>query len=216
MNITLSFAGMILSLMVFSLLLGTRSLFRLAAYLLVGISAGYLINLLLLEVLIPRLTQGDGTTPRMLLLIPLALGLIMLLRTSSIPLWIRRIPMAFLLGCGAAVTVGGAVYGTLLGQVMGTARGLFDQPVWSALVLLAGTLSVLAAGQYFLRRPDPAKPPAEKLVPDWLQMVTPFAQIFTGLTLGAIYAGVLISALSSFAERWQSIYLTLTILLGSL
>lgn len=212
MNNALAWLGLFLTLMVFSYLLGWRTLFRVAVYLLVGVSAGYLGVLLVFDILLPRLLQGDGVTPRLFAALPLALAALLLTRYTHLPRWLSRLPMAWLLGSGAAVVIGGAVFGTLTGQILGFSHVPAGQPVWQTFLLLIGTVSVLLSFQYFLRKPAPgALPPG---LPLWLRVVTPLGQAFTGLTLGALFAGLLVTALTALAERWQAILTAFLVLAG--
>jgi len=119
----------ILTLCVFSYLLGDNVLYRLAEHLFVAVAVGYVFIVALHQVLWAKLLSpmlgalDDGNTGRvLLLLVPLVLGLLLLFKSSKRagPLsWFGNLSVAFLLGVGAAVAIAGGLLGTLLPQVGG-------------------------------------------------------------------------------------------------
>jgi len=154
------FVAAILTLCVFSYLLGDNVLYRLAEHLFVAVAVGYVCIVALHQVLWAKLLSpmlsalSDGNMGRLLLLlVPLALGLLLLFKSSrrAGPLsWFGNLSVAFLLGVGAAVAIGGALLGTLLPQVQGasdltryvtrygTVLGLL-----SGVLVIVGTIGVL-------------------------------------------------------------------------
>jgi hypothetical protein len=68
--------GFLLTLMVFSYLIGDNPLFRVAIYLFIGVSSGYAATVIVNYVLIPRLgsLQGNSVNQLILLAIPLLFG----------------------------------------------------------------------------------------------------------------------------------------------
>jgi hypothetical protein len=123
------FVAAILTLCVFSYLLGDNVLYRLAEHLFVAVAVGYVFIVALHQVLWAKLLSpmlgalDDGNTGRvLLLLVPLVLGLLLLFKSSKRagPLsWFGNLSVAFLLGVGAAVAIAGGLLGTLLPQVGG-------------------------------------------------------------------------------------------------
>jgi len=103
---------------VWSYLVGLRRPFVLLQYLLAGLATGYLALLAVSDVLIPRLITPLVTSPRDHLLLFVALALAALLVAAS---WLpRRVtsPATGILVAGiAAFAIGGAVVGTILPQV---------------------------------------------------------------------------------------------------
>ena len=111
--------GLILTLMIFSYLIGDNPLFRIAVYLFIGVASGYAATVVWYNVLIPRLFQRLATgDPNQLLLtvIPLIFGVSLLAKLSPRISWIGSFAMAVLVGVGAAAAVGGALIGTLMPQ----------------------------------------------------------------------------------------------------
>ena len=215
MDIIWTVVSFLLTLLILSFIFGDNPLFRFAAYLFVGVSAGYAAVLLIYQVLWPQLVvpivAGDWITA-----VPLALGLLLVFRLVPSLSRIGNISMAYLVGAAAAVAIGGAVLGTLLSQTRG-AINAFDTGasangaaplggLGDALVMLVGTVATLAYFQFTARtRPNqPAKRPAA------VETLARIGQIFIAVTLGALFAGVMAAALTALIERLGFIQTTLT------
>ena len=93
----------VLTLMVFSYILGDNVLFKLAGHIFVGVAVGYAIVIIWYQVLAPTLTAGN------LLVTAPALGLCLLLIFKILPdqgalsNMLGSIALAFILGVGAAL-----------------------------------------------------------------------------------------------------------------
>lgn len=149
--------GMILTLLVFSYLLGDNALYRLAEHLFVGVAVGYAVVIAFHSVLAPKLftplvmavDEGNwGHTS--LLLLALAFGLLLLLKPFKSLSWLGNLSVALMLGVGAALAIGGALLGTLWPQIDATASlsttAEMYEPGWglfSAIVVLVGTIGAL-------------------------------------------------------------------------
>lgn len=146
--------AVILTLLVFSRLLGDNPAFRVVQYLFVGVSLGYAFVVVYHQVLRPNATalvasQGD---PALLGLraVPWALGLMLLARLTrrQAASWLANIPLAILFGVGTALAVGGALAGTLAPQLLDTVRPAGGDPLQAVgAVLLA--LGVIFTLSYF-------------------------------------------------------------------
>ena len=208
--------GFVLTIMVFSYLFGDNILFRIATYIFVGVSAGYAFVVVFYHVLLPRLIEPlllGSMLERALLVIPLIMAGLLLTKISPRLASLGKMPMAFLVGVGAAVAVGGAVFGTLLGQVRAAASP-FSQGVSRAaegLVALAGTIGTLAFFQFgaAARGAQPAQRPA------WIEGLALVGQVFIGITLGALFAGVYAAALTALLDRVQSLLFVIAKLIQS-
>ena len=110
--------GLILTLMVFSYLIGDNPLFRVAVYLFIGVASGYAATVVWHYVLIPRLAQLL-TAFNPFSLVPLILGVTLLAKLLPRIAWIGNFAMAVLVGVGAAAAVGAADHLT---------RDAHDQP----------------------------------------------------------------------------------------
>lgn len=149
--------GLILTLFVFSYLLGDNLLYRLAEHLFVGVAVGYAVVVAFHNVLGPKLLTplvtalGEGNWGGvMLYVISLALGLFLLLKPIRGLSWLGNLSLAVLLGVGAALAIGGALLGTLLPQMDATAdmTVMIDRygpglGLFSGIVALVGTIGVL-------------------------------------------------------------------------
>jgi hypothetical protein len=199
--------GLVLTLMVFSYLFGDNILFRIACYLFVGVAAGYVFTIVVYQVILPRLVS-PLLSGNLIVVVPLLLGLALLLKLVPRLANLGNYSMAYLVGVGAAVIIGGAVFGTLLGQA-GAAINLFDLKAAAAQGIsplvqllgggfaLLGTVSTLAYFHYGAV-PKPGMPSQRHPAINWLARL---GQIFIGITLGALFAGVFIASLTALVER---------------
>ena len=206
-----AFIGLILTLLVFSYLIGDNPLFRFAIYLFIGVSAGYAATAAWHYILWPKLFSQLGDVNQLILMIvPLLLTISLLAKLSPRISWIGNFAMAVLVGVGAATAVGGALIGTLLPQAeaamsafdMGSLTGseilvrLFD-----ATIMLLGTVLTLAAFQYTMRRA--ADGSAQKNA--FMDGLSKAGRVFVSITLGVLFAGVYIAALTAMIERLSSL-----------
>jgi hypothetical protein len=131
----------------------------------------------------------------------LVLGLLLLARLDPRGSGMAFLPMAYLVGVGAAVVVGGALTGTFIPQAVAAAEpSLLPSDPWSMLenwCVLLGTLATLAYFHFGARPRGGAAPAPPALIAPVMQL----GKIFLSLTLGALYAGALLSALSILVER---------------
>jgi len=211
-------AGFILTLMVFSYLFGDNPLFRLAAYLIVGVTAGYLVIITFDQVLLPRMITplSQDLTGQPLLLVPLLLGTMLFTRISPRLSGLSKLPLAILAGSGAAVLVGGAVNGTLFNQFnaavnvfnFSPARNPYLQLV-EGLVMLLGTICTMVYFQ-FSAKARSGQPARRSAVVEGLAKI---GQVFVAITLGALFAGVFSTALAALIDRLDFLIDTITHLL---
>lgn len=219
--------GALLSIMILSYLIEDNFLFRIASHIFLGISGGYLVILLTKEIIWPLLLQPvvvGNWTNRLWMVIPLSLILLLVLGQFPRIKGFARLPLAFLTGVGAAILIGGTVLGTLLPQSMAIID-LFDASRWQsgstvpglaiaeAVVMLlgvVGTLSYFHFGrkQKVRRADDRAERPF--LLEAWGKV----GQVFIGITLGAIFAGVFSTALTALIDRILAIIQFVKMLLG--
>lgn len=144
-------AATVLTLIVFGRLWRSYRLFRLTAYLLLGLLAGYVVVLSLRQVLIPGLLTPLRRDPQSwpTLLLPTALLVLLVLRMSRRP-HLGLPAVGWLAGALTGLTLAGALRGTLVPQTLavlvlaptGGARPGLDLALTVLSTLL--TLSVLA------------------------------------------------------------------------
>ncbi len=207
--------GFFLTVMVLSYLIGDNFFFRFAAYLFVGLTAGYLAVLMINQILWPYLIVPlvSGTMiQRLWLLAPL--GLILLLLLSQIRRFsiLGRLPLAFLAGTAAAVTIGGVLFGTLIPQSLAVINA-FDleyllavpEQIWlrviDAIVMLVGAVATLSYFYFGAKRRQPGEIDSQQKRPIIFESLSKIGQVFMGITLGAVFAGVYSTALLALMER---------------
>lgn len=148
------FIAVVLTLLVFSRLIGDSPVFRFVQYLFVGVSLGYAFVVVYHQVLRPNVLAvlRDLGDPALvgLRVLPFLIGLLLLARVTGRQnvSWLANIPLALLFGVAAALAVGGALVGTLVPQLLDTAR-----PVQAGALNLFGSillvLGVVATLCYF-------------------------------------------------------------------
>ena len=109
----------LLTLMILSYLVGDNPAFRVAIYIFVGVSAGYVAAVTWWQWLYPKLVLpllSGNLTGRLLSLTALLLGIFLLMKLSKRTSALGDPVMAFLVGVSAAVAVGGAIFGTIIPQ----------------------------------------------------------------------------------------------------
>lgn len=196
-------AGFVLTLMVFSYLLGDNFLYRLAVYVFVGLSAGFVAIVTTESVLIPWVesTIGGGSVGEALVgIVPFFLVALLLLKASTRLAPYGNLGLAFIIGVGAAVAIAGALTGTLIPLVAATAgagQGAEARDFLDAVIVLVGVISTLVYFQYVGRRtPDGA---ATRSRP--VRAVSMVGQGFIAVTLGALYGAAILTSLTILSER---------------
>jgi hypothetical protein len=154
--------GVVLTLMVFSYLIGRNPAYRLALHLFLGASTGFFFGVVCWEILILRLGVPLFVGRRYLSLVPLVLGLLLLVKAFPRAAHLGNVPVGLLAGAGAAVSLAGALLGTLVPLVDATARAAAPSS-WAAeplgwvdgLLAVAGAACTLVAFRHIGRRgPD--------------------------------------------------------------
>lgn len=200
----------LLTIFVLSYIMGDNELFRLAIMLFVGVSAGYAAVTIIYQILLPRLIVPLIASPlaeKTLLIIPAVLGILLLFKLSTKLSVLGTPSMAFLTGVGAAVAIGGAVTGTIFGQING-AIAPFDLAGLSAssagtqllggIILLGGTVASLGYFHFGARKTEGQAATRQSI---FMQTLSKTGQIFIAITLGALFAGVLAASLTALIER---------------
>lgn len=206
--------GFLLTILVFSYLLGDNPFFRLAVHIFIGVSAGYVALVTINNVLIPRLFLPLVNGPRGERLLSL------LLFIPSLALFFKVTPLrkfgnwsvAILVGIGAAAAVGGAITGTLFPQILGTINSVDPSTfavygnnwiqIINGVIVVLGTLSTLIYFHYGTQdipgRMDQRLPIIER--------IGQVGKVFLAITFGSLYAGVFLTALAALVERLSFIW----------
>lgn len=167
--------------------------------------------IVIFQVLIPRLVwplNTGGGTENGYIFVPLVLSLLLFAKLSRRAGRLGNISMALMTGVGAAVLIGGALTGTIFPQIKAVlsnfapartvANGLPAQAnLLDAFFILFGTVASLAYFQFGGRRRSDQ--PAERSPA--VRFLAWFGKVFIAVALGALFAGVFISALTALVER---------------
>ena len=206
LDILQTLAGIVLSLMVFSYLLGDNLFFGIAMYILVGVSAGYVALILITRVIIPMLIMPLTSLPQLpalLAFVPAILSILLLSNLVRKTSKLAGIPLGFLVGILAAVSVAGISRGTLAPQLLSVVSA-FDpqvvvrdgQPNWNAIfeafMMLLGVIAVLLFFHHRKKNKNVVQSPEP-----WVDGFSGVGQVFIGITFGAIFAGLFGTALTA-------------------
>lgn len=208
----------LLTLMVFSYLVGDNPLYRFAIHLFIGAAAGYTAVVLIQSLIVPRLVFGtinaasnvmNDPLPLVRAVVPIVLGLMLTLKLSGGVAHFGNMAMAFVVGVGAAVAVGGAISGTLFPQVQATwinpLRGdglnLVLNLINTGLIILGTILTLM----YFFYSAQTI-PGGRSDRPPFLKPLAWGGQTFITIALAALYAGALAATLAIFTERVLFLY----------
>ncbi len=203
--------AVVLTLMVFSYILGDNFLFKLATHIFVGVAVGYAIIIIGYQVLIPTIITGDPSTAPALLL---CLLLIFKIRPnqSNFTSSLGNIALAFILGVGAALALGGALFGTLLPQINDTTAislnlnhyqnssaeaGLVD---WlNNIIIVLGTIGTFFYFTFAVRAQGALGGFREGFVRFWAGM----GRLMLIFTLGALFANTFSAKVALLISRLQ-------------
>ena len=208
--------GFAFTIMVFSYILGDNPFFRFALYVFIGVASGYAAVLVFYDVILYQLVLPlvDTGGLSIAVWVPLLAGLWLLVTKISTRLNRLGNPvMAYLVGAGAAVMIGGAVLGTVLPQVDATASlfnlqvdvengGSVVTTVLYGLVILIGVITSLVFFHFGVRSKGDQSPP-QRL--PWIESLAKVGQVFIVVTLGAVFAGVYMASLTALIARLRSV-----------
>ena len=219
--------GFILTLMVLSYIIGDNFMFRLAIHIFIGVASGYaavliFYNVLWNQVIVPLVQFFQGASSSVLTgiigIIPaLLLSGWMLTKASPRLSRLGTPVLAFLTGIGAATVIGGALFGTLLPQVSASASLLDletaptqtgDLVGWfiSGLFVLVGTITALSYFHFGVRARVEGAIPSR---PAFVESLASIGQAFIAVTLGVLFAGVLVAALIALIDRVRFLWLVI-------
>lgn len=184
----------ILTLAILSFLYRDNPVYKMAEYLLIGVSIGYILVITWSNTLMALLFEPLFGQGRLWLLIPLMLGLCMWGRFHRRTLPMSRIPIGFMIGSGAGVAIPAMLYGRTLRQMSATVMPLADGsglPDLAAIAVIAGVLTTLSYF-YFSREHKGAFGVSAKIG-------TFFLMVFFGTTFGY----TVMSRMSTFIGRME-------------
>ena len=234
----------LLTIMVLSYAIGDNAFFRLAAYLFIGVAAGYAGAVAWHDVLEPRLIAPliaagpailQDSTQLTQVVAPILLVVLLLSKVAPTMGRLGGLPVALMVGVGAGVVVGGAITGTLLPQTVAAMDSLnpavvapqtgetgLERLVNVGIVLL-GTLSTLS---YFRLTGRSDQPEASRYSMRPVRTpvgtiaipspILPFiGEMFIALTFGVMFAGALAAVVVVLVERLQFLGGAVNVIIGA-
>jgi len=207
-----------ITILILSYLIGDNPLFRAAVYTFVGAAAGYVAAVAWNEVINPALVKpifsGEAfANPRLAawIALPLLGSALLLFKVSPRFSHLGQLPMAYLVGVGAAVTIGGAVLGTLFPQINATLDN-FDVGLAVArnidplvmlgqgILVLIGVIGTLVYFHFGATQKVDGSVHRNILV----TIVAWVGRVYIAITFGVLFAGVYTAALTALIERMDS------------
>ena len=202
----------ILTLMVFSYILGDNVLFKLAAHIFVGVAVGYASIIIWYQVFIPTVRSGNLVSVAPALVLCLLLIFKIRPAQGGLSNILGGIALAFIVGVGAALTIGGALFGTLTPQIAATTSislnpnhyqntatqaGLVD---WlNNIIIVLGTVGTFFYFTFAVRAPGPLGGLREGFVRFWAGM----GRLMIIFTLGALFANSVGARVALLVSRLQ-------------
>lgn len=195
--------GAILTLVVFSYVLGDNPLFRMAQAIFVGVAVGYGVNVAVNLVLIPRLFAQLSEPSNFLVYIwPLILGIFLLLKVRTAWASLGNISIAFLFGVGAALAIGGALSGLLVPQIAKTAVSLSPFQDFGTFIgnclLVIGTIGALLTFRFVTTQQKSVGQAFDVIAQGWSRV----GRWFILIAFGAIFADTAVSRVSILISRF--------------
>jgi hypothetical protein len=208
-----TFVAAVLTVMVLTYIAGDNVFFRLAQHILIGCVAAYAVvvaahSVLIGRLLLPLLEHPSEQWP---LIVPLVMGVMLLSKADPNVSWLGNIPLGFLLGVGAALSIGGAVLGTVLPQLHATAISLFDQvrvdmapgeqlaQIASNLIIVLGALGALFSFHFVREERTLVGRAGGVLLLAWGSL----GRVFIWVAFGALFAGLTVSRITLLVARVQ-------------
>ncbi|HAE86039.1 MAG TPA: hypothetical protein DCG78_06000 [Anaerolineaceae bacterium] len=214
LDVILGLIGFALTLMVFSYLLGDNFFFRAALYLLVGVSSGYIAAVLISKVILPLLIapiQEAGGQIDLLMFVPLLLCLLLVLMLFPRTGTVGRLPLAFLVGVMAALTIAGVSRGTVAPQLLSivnrfspsliqTGGQLAWGEILEAVFILLGVIAVLFTFHHRTQLKGDIEARS-----GWVESLSHVGQVFIGITFGMLFVGFYTTALTALIAQLSTL-----------
>jgi hypothetical protein len=202
-------AGAVLTLLIFSYLLGDNVLYRWALALLVGSAIGFALGVAV-DYVRDWVTVSLGAQDLALSIVyafPLLLGILLLLKGFSPAGFLGRLASAgnlalgYLVGVGAAVAISGALLGSLIPQVLATSEGVRgDGGLLTILQGLVAALGTVLTLLYFTHQPRVTRSGVPSM--SWVsRSIRALGGAFLVFGLGTVFAGAITSALTALVIR---------------
>lgn len=205
LDLIAGWVSLVLTLLVFSYLLGDNVLYRLAVHVLVGVAAGYTVIVAAESVIKPWLDEtllaeangrDDATLAalRAVGAVPFLVGALLLFKVSPRLAPVGNLGLVFVIAVGVAVAIAGAVAGTIVPLARAAGESVGEDTA-DGLVILVGVITTLIYFQFFAvaRRGAVRRPRL-------LRGLSAIGQVFVTVALGALYAGAILTSLTIFSD----------------
>lgn len=178
----------VITLAVFSYLLGDNVLYRMAVYAFIGITAAFT-AIALAENIVANYLSNTGDT--ILLLVAFVMAILLTFKAVPVISGLGNLSLAFLIAVGTAVAVTGAVAGTLLPLIASIARPQQGDTV-NSFIVLVGVICTLMYFQYSARRARDGSIERGPIS----RVAAGVGEVFIAGMLGATYGAIIVSTLS--------------------
>ncbi|MGB7338828.1 MAG: hypothetical protein WBC91_08060 [Phototrophicaceae bacterium] len=195
--------SLILTLVIFSYLLDDNPLFRLAVSIFVGLAAAFTVSVTLQSVILPLTRSSSGDA--LILVFSGILTLLLLLKPLRSIRVFTNISLGFLIAVGVAVSIIGAISGTLIPIVAQTVSinssdGAFN--LLSSIVIVIGVISTLLYFSYGSQKSVDGQVVRTPL----MQVVASIGQGFIVITLGALYGAAILTSLTILTGQLATLF----------
>ena len=186
--------GFFLTMAVLSFVLKDNPLYRLSVHMLIGVSAGYAVVVLVRDVFSPLFESllEERLVNTFFWIVPLILTLLLLAKAFPRTAWVGNISMAALIGIGAAVSLVGAIAGTLLPQILVQ----YQEPI---LGLVVAILAIFALAYFFFAARLDRE--GDVVVSIWYPYVASGGRVVITIALAGLFAAVLSTSLVLLTQR---------------
>ena len=187
----------LLVVMILSYIVAENPLYRLAQHILIGVAIGYATVTVIFEVLVPAFVGLGQSGSALLVFLPgLFLAFIYALRVLPAGRWLSNLVLAFVVATVAAVSLGGAVAGLVVPQIMSAAP---KTDIASNIVLVVGTVLTLYSFRFTRRAPADAVVDGVEVAPrpDVLQRI---GRLWLMFALGAVLAAIFESRVAALVD----------------
>ena len=199
--------GFLLTVFIFSYIVGDNVLFRIATHLFIGVAAGYVAIVVIQNIILPQMIWpffSDNRNEKIFAILFLILGALMLTKISPRLNKLGNPAIAYLVGVGAATAIGGAVVGTIFPQTSASINVFVENDIFDAFWILVGTLTTLLYFHFGIRRKNSEDDVPQR--PAWMDMIGNVGQFFIAVTFGALFSGVYLAAIMALIERASYIW----------
>ncbi|MEM9951837.1 MAG: hypothetical protein AAFV93_06415 [Chloroflexota bacterium] len=200
--------SLVLTLIVFSYLLDDNPLFRLAVSLFIGLAAAFTVTVTLQSVILPVFNSGffNGVdVDAGLFVFALILTILLLLKPFRSLRILTNFSLGFLIAVGVAVSIIGAISGTLIPLVSATAdidmSGNITNLI-SQIILVIGVITSLMYFNYSARQNETG----EIVRGSTMQVIAGIGQGFIVITLGALYGAAILTSLTILTGQLATLF----------